>query len=51
MGETKENKKVKRGKHKAKATVGDIIFRVLIILAIFFIAVISYMFYIRGLVL
>ncbi len=51
MGETKENKKVKRGKHKAKATVGDIIFRVLIILSIFFIAVISYMFYIRGLVL
>lgn len=50
MEETKENKKVKKGKHKAKATIGDIIFRVLIMLAIFFIAVISYVFYIRGIV-
>lgn len=51
MEETKENRKVKKGKHRAKATVGDIIFRILMILAIFFIAVISYVFYIRGMVL
>lgn len=56
MKETKEIKKeekkkdVKRGKHKAKATIGDIIFRVLIIVAIFFISVIAYVFYIRGFV-
>lgn len=50
MEETKENKKVRKGKHKAKATIGDIIFRILIMLAIFFIAVISYVFYIRGIV-
>ena len=47
MGETKENKKTKKGKHKAKATIGDIIFRVLIIVVIFFIAIISYSFYLR----
>lgn len=50
MEETKENKKVKKGKHKAKATVGDIIFRILVMLAIFFIAVIAYIFYIKGIV-
>lgn len=50
MGETKENKKSKKGKHKAKATLGDIVFRVLLIVAIFFIAVISYIFYIRGII-
>ena len=48
MGETKENKKAKRGKHKEKATIGDIIFRVLIVGAIFCIAIISYVFYLRG---
>lgn len=48
MEETKENKKTKNGKHKEKPTIGDIIFRVLIIVAIFFIAVIAYTFYIRG---
>ena len=50
MEETKEKKKTKKGKHKAKATIGDIIFKVLIIVAIFFIAVITYTFYLRGFV-
>ncbi len=50
MGTTKENKKNKKGKHKAKTTLGDIIFRVLIIVAIFFIAVIFYTFYIRNMI-
>lgn len=49
MGDTKENLKTKKGKHKAKPTIGDIIFRVLIIVAIFFIAVIAYASYIKGL--
>lgn len=49
MEETKENKKIKKGKHKAKPTLGDIVFRVLIIVAIFFISVIAYTFYIKGL--
>ncbi len=48
MEETKENKKAKKGKHTEKPTIGDIIFRVLIMVAIFLIAVITYMFYIRG---
>ena len=48
MEETKENKKVKKGKHKAKPTIGDIIFRILIIGAIFFIGVIFYVFYIKN---
>lgn len=46
MEETKEDKKTKKGRHKAKPTKGDMIFRVLIMLAIFFIAVITYTFYI-----
>ncbi len=48
MEETKENQKVKKGKHKSKPTIGDIIFRILIILSIFFISVIFYVFYIRN---
>ena len=48
MGETKENQKVKKGKHKSKPTIGDIIFRILIIAAIFFIGVIFYVFYVRN---
>ncbi len=48
MGETKENKKIKNGKHQAKPTIGDIIFRILIIVAIFFISVIFYVFYIKN---
>lgn len=48
MKETKENQKSKKAKHREKPTIGDMIFRVLIILAIFFIAVIAYVFYIRG---
>ena len=50
MGETKENQRDKRGKHKEKPTIGDIIFRILIIGVIFFIAVIAYIFYLRGIV-
>ncbi len=48
MEKTKEEPKVKKGKHKAKPTIGDIIFRILIMVAMFFIAVIAYTFYIRG---
>ena len=48
MGETKENKKVTKGKHKEKPTIGDIIFRVLVVVAIFFICVLFYTFYIRN---
>ena len=48
MEETKENKKAKNGKHQAKPTIGDIIFRILIIVAIFFISVIFYVFYIKN---
>ncbi len=43
-----EEKKVKKGKHKEETTLGDIVFRVLVIVVIFFIAVISYSFYIQG---
>ena len=48
MEETKENKKAKKGKHKEKPTIGDIIFRVLVVVVIFFICVLSYVFYIRN---
>lgn len=48
MEETKETKKVTKGKHKSKATPGDIVFRCLILVAIFFIAVIGYATYING---
>lgn len=48
MKKTKEESKIKKGKHKEKATKGDIIFRILIIVGIFFIVLISYIFYIRG---
>ena len=48
MEETKENQNVKKGKHKAKPTVGDIIFRILIIASIFFIGLIFYVFYIKN---
>lgn len=41
-------KKVKKGKHKEETTLGDIVFRVLIVVVIFFIAVIAYGFYIQG---
>ena len=50
MGETKESKKAKKGKHKQKASIGDLVFRVLIIVAIFFIVVITYSFYIRDMI-
>ena len=61
MEETKENKKVKRGKHKEKPTIGvgfslcfptigDMIFRVLIILAIFCSVLIAYILYLQGIV-
>ena len=43
-----KKKKTVKGKHKAEATIGDIVFRVLIIVVIFFIAVIAYSFYIQG---
>lgn len=48
MEETKEGRKTRRGRHKAKPTIGDIVFHVLIIVAIFFIVLIAYVFYIRG---
>ncbi len=48
MGETKERRKNKKGKHKEKTTLGDIVFRVLVIVSIFFIALIAYVFYIRA---
>ena len=48
MEETKEKQKNINGKHKQKATIGDIIFRVLVVFAIFFIALIAYVGYIRG---
>lgn len=47
MEKTKENKEIKKGKHKANPTLGDIVFRVLIIVVIFFIVLISYVFYIQ----
>ena len=58
MEETKEVKKKerkvknegnsKKAKHKGKATLGDIIFRVLILVAVFFI-LIAYVFYLQKL--
>ena len=49
MKETKEGKNEKQsGKHKRKATIGDIIFRILIILGIFFSSMIAYIFYLQG---
>ena len=48
MGETKENKVEKKGKHKEKPTIGDIIFRVLVIVVIFFICLLFYVFYIKN---
>ena len=57
MEETKEVKKKerkvknegksKKAKHKGKATIGDIIFRVLILVAVFFIVLIAYVFYLQ----
>lgn len=43
-----EGKKTTKGKHKEEPTLGDIVFRVLIVVVIFFIAVIAYGFYIQG---
>lgn len=48
MKETKEDKKVRKEKHKEKSTKGDIIFRILILVSIFFIALIFYMSYLNG---
>ncbi len=57
MKKTKENvknneenvTKSKKGKHKANPTLGDIVFRVLIVVVIFFIVLIAYVSYIEGL--
>ena len=46
--DTKKTKKTTKGKHKEEPTLGDIVFRVLIVVVIFFIAVIAYAFYIQG---
>ena len=43
-----EGKKTTKGKHKEEPTLGDIVFRVLVIVVIFFIAVIAYASYIQG---
>lgn len=48
MEKTKENKKMKKGKHREKLKIGDIIFRVLMIVGISLITVMTYIFYIRG---
>ncbi len=48
MEETKENTKKVDKKPKEKPSIGDIIFRVLILVAVFFICVIAYTFYIKG---
>lgn len=45
--EVQKKTKNKRGKHKEKITLGDIVFRVLIIVSIFFIALLAYAFYIQ----
>lgn len=47
--QNEESVKMKKGKHKEKPTLGDIVFRVLVVVVIFFIAVIAYSFYIQGL--
>ena len=46
MKKTKENAVNKKEKQKEKPTLGDIIFRVLVIFSIFLIALIFYTFYI-----
>ena len=53
MEKTKEKlqnqeKVSKKGKHKAKPTLGDIVFRVLVIVVIFFIVVIAYVSYLQS---
>ena len=50
MKETKEKlkKQEKKGKHKADPTLGDIVFRVLVIVVIFFIVAITYVLYLQG---
>ena len=53
-GKVEEKKEVSvekqhaKGKHKAKPTIGDLVFRVLVIVVIFFIALIAYASYIQG---
>ena len=37
-----EVKKTRKGKHKEEPTLGDIVFRVLVVVVIFFIVVITY---------
>ena len=44
-----EVKKTRKGKHKEEPTLGDIVFRVLVVVVIFFIVVITYASYIQGL--
>ena len=48
QNQNEKEKKVAKGKHKEEPTLGDIVFRVLIVVVIFFIAVIAYAFYIQG---
>lgn len=45
--EVKKKEKNRKGKHSEKTSLGDIVFRVLIIVAIFFIALLAYAFYIQ----
>lgn len=51
MEETKEGKEKvktsKKAKHKAKLSIGDIIFRIVILVIIFLIAIITYIFYLQ----
>ena len=44
----KQEKVTKKGKHKAKPTLGDIVFRVLVVVVIFFIVLIAYVSYLQG---
>ena len=44
----KTKKARKKGKHKADPTLGDIVFRVLVIVVIFFIVAITYVLYLQG---
>ena len=46
--EIKENEKKENNKGKEKVKIGYIIFSIIILVAIFFIVVISYVFYLRG---
>lgn len=51
MGVTKENRRTRNKvnkKQEKKLTIGDIVFRVLVMVAIFFIAVIAYGAYLNG---